>query len=212
SIIIITSFFKLILGDVWFNYAMFLVIIVGLLFALTFLLQDLIRLFNFSYMPPNAIRMCMAGLTPEELDTFSSTFVMVFGFAPLLFFNFPIFFIALLITAIADAMASIFGIRAYEKQRNHEFPKGSGKSFEGYLGGIFSTFLCVLFGVAFSNFFGLSNWSFTITIYLAIILSLVFFAIDVITAKILLQDNYLNPLVIGLITIWFLGLISIPIY
>ncbi len=210
GIIAITHGFKYLLGNAWSDYALFIVIIVGMDFALTFLLQDLIRLFDFSYMPPNAIKMCFAGLTPDELNTFSSTSVMVFAFGPFIFFSFPIFFIVILITSVADAMATIFGLIASDKK--HHFPKGTDKSIEGYVGGVFFTFICTIFGVMFSNFLGLSNWSWELTVFLGFLLSIVFFLIDAATTKIKLQDNYLNPFIIGGITILILLLLNIPIF
>lgn len=209
-IIIFYFFFQPILGNVWIDYALFVILIIGIDFALTFLVQDLIRLFDFSYMPPNAIKMCHAGLTPDELDSFSSTSVMVFAFGPFLFLSFPLLFIVLLITSIADAMASIFGILAANKK--HHFPKGTDKSIEGYIGGGLFTFICTIFGVLFSNFFGLSTWSIELALFIASILSIIFFFIDVITSKVKLQDNYLNPLITGLSIIMILISLNISIF
>ena len=212
GVVMITSLFRDLLGEMWINYAMFIIICIGLDFAFTFLLQDLIRLYDFSYMPPNAIKMCAAGLTPDELDTFTSTSVMVFGFAPFLFVAFPIFFIELLITAVADAMASIFGLIASNRGEKHIFPRGTEKSIEGYIGGFIFTFLCTVLGALFSNVYGLSNWPLAIILTLALILSVVFVIIDIITSKIKLQDNYLNPLIIGLVSIAYINAVGLPIF
>lgn len=211
-LIVLFYFLQFLLDGRWFNYALFFIIIVGVDFALTFALGDLIRLLDFSYMPPTAAGLFASGLTDEELDTFCSSAVMVFGFVPFLFFSFPIFFISLLITAVADAMAAIFGIMAANHEKKHEFPKGSSKSLEGYFGGIVFSFLCVLFGVWFSNIFGLSAWPFDITIMLGIILAITFFLIDITTTKIRLQDNYVNPLIMGLVSIVFLLSTNIAIF
>ena len=209
-IIVLFSFFQGLLGDAWSPYALFFIIIIGIDFAFTFIVQDLIRLFDFSYMPPNAVRMCNAGLTPDELDTFSSTSVMVFSFGPFVFLSFPIFFIVLLVTSVADAMASFFGIKIGEKK--HRFPKSTDKSIEGYVGGFVFTFICTIFAIVFSNFFGLSNWSIELALYLAIILSIVFVLIDIITSKVKLQDNYLNPFITGIVIILVLISLNISIF
>ncbi|MFX1393454.1 MAG: phosphatidate cytidylyltransferase [Promethearchaeota archaeon] len=209
-IVIFYFFLKDFLGNVWSNYALFFIVIIGIDFAFTFLCEDLIRLFDFSYMPPTAIKMCYAGLIPDELDTFSSTSVMVFSFGPFIFLSFPIFFIVLLITSVSDAMAALFGILASDKK--HHFPKGTDKSIEGYIGGFIFTFICTLFGTVFSNFFGFSNWSIELALYLALILSIVFVIIDIITTKVKLSDNYLNPLVTGLVLILLLISLNIPIF
>ena len=193
----------------WIDYALFFSIIIGVGFASTFIIEDLIRLFDFSYMPPNARKLCEAGLTPDELDSFSSTSVMIFSFGPFIFFGFPIFFIAITITTIADAMASIFGIAAENKGKKHLFPKWSDKSIEGYVGGTLFTFLCVVASVAFSNLLGLSDWSIGIIISLALLLSIEFFLIDFITTKIKLQDNFLNPFIMGFTAVLYLMALNV---
>ena len=209
-IFIFYFFFKGLLGEAWSSYALFFIIIIGIDFGFTFIAEDLIRLFDFSYMPPNAIKMCYAGLTPDELDTFSSTAVMVFSFGPFIFLNFPIFFIVLLITSVSDAMAAIIGLLASDKK--HRFPKSTDKSIEGYIGGFIFTFISTLFGIIFSNFFGFSNWSMELAFYLGLILSIVFVLIDIITSKVKLSDNYLNPFITGLIVILLLISVNISIF
>ncbi|MFX1258386.1 MAG: phosphatidate cytidylyltransferase [Promethearchaeota archaeon] len=210
TIVIFYFFFKGLLGNAWSNYALFFIVIIGVDFAFTFTIEDLIRLFDFSYMPPTAIKMCSAGLVPDELDTFSSTSVMVFSFGPFLFLSFPIFFIVLLITSVSDAMAAIIGIKFSDKK--HRFPKSTDKSIEGYIGGFIFTFICTLFGVVFSNFFGLSNWSIKLVLYLALILSVVFVLIDITTSKLKLSDNYLNPIITGIVIALVLMILNISIF
>ncbi len=209
-IIIVYYLLHDLLRHTWSDYALFIVIIVGIDFALIFIAQDLIRLFDFSYMPPTAIKMCKAGLTPEELDSFSSTSVMVFSFGPFIFFSFPIFFIVILITSVADAMASMIGILTGDKK--HRFPKNTNKSIEGYISGFVFTFICTIFAVIFSNYFQLSDWDFELTLYIALVLSAVFVFIDLITSKITLQDNYLNPFITGLVLVIILINAKIPVF
>ncbi|MHA1272402.1 MAG: hypothetical protein ACTSQP_00780 [Promethearchaeota archaeon] len=208
---VLIFYFLTFLDGAWIDYALFFVIIIGVDFALTFLMQDIIRLFDFSFMPPKAIGWCAAGLTPDELDSFSSTSVMVFSFGPFLFFSFPIFYIVILITSVADAMASIFGIYAADKGFEHKFPGDSCKTIEGYIGGIIFTFICVIFAITLSNLLNLSDISFELTLGLALILSIEFFLIDILTSKIELQDNYLNPFVMGISSILYLMVFNLPI-
>lgn len=209
-IAIVYYFFFELLGNAWFDYAMFIIFIIGIDFALTFIAQDLIRLFDFSYMPPTAIKMCKAGLTPDELDSFSSTSVMVFSFVPFIIFSFPILFIVILITSVADAMASMIGI--FKGDKKHHFPKSTSKSIEGYIGGFIFTFICIVFAVVFSNHFRLSNWGLELTLYVALILSIVFVFIDLLTSKIKLQDNYLNPFITGFVLILILITVNISVF
>ncbi|HEY0087908.1 MAG TPA: hypothetical protein VGB37_03635, partial [Candidatus Lokiarchaeia archaeon] len=85
--------------------------------------------------------------------------------------------------------------------KKHNFPKSTDKSIEGYIAGFGFTFVCTVFGALFCNFFGLSNWPLDIILLLSLILSIVFLLIDIITSKIKLQDNYLNPFVCGIVAI-----------
>lgn len=210
--IILAYFMRGLFQEAWTSYGLMLVIIIGLDFAFTFILGDLIRLFDFSYMPPTASRMFAAGLTPEELNSFASTAVMVFGFAPFLFFSFSIFFIVLLITAVADAVASIFGILTEKYGTPHHFPKGSDKTIEGYLGGVLSSFFCTIGGALFSNLFGFSAWAWNDILLIGAFMGGVFLVLDLITSKIGIQDNYLNPLVSGLILSAVVFFLNYPVF
>ena len=107
-------------------------------------------------------------------------------------------------------MASIVGIKV--GNRKHRFPKSTDKSIEGYIGGFVFTFLCTVFGALFSNFFGLSNWSLELILTLALLLGIVFVLLDIITSKIRLQDNYLNPFVCGLVMVLFLIYFNVSIF
>ncbi|MEJ2277107.1 MAG: phosphatidate cytidylyltransferase [Candidatus Lokiarchaeota archaeon] len=199
TIILVFYNFRSFLGTAWFSYAAIFIVILGIDFAFTFLIGDLVRLLGFSWMPPNASKLFRAGMTDQELDSFTSTSVMVFGFGPFIFAPFPIFIIILLVTAVADACASISGLLAGNNK--HNFPKKSDKSLEGYIGGTIATFLCAIIGVLFSNLFGLSNWLWNKILFVALISSITFLLIDLITSKIKLQDNYVNPIAIGIILI-----------
>jgi hypothetical protein len=202
------------IGTKWQAYCMYFILIIGIDFAITFIIGDLVRLYNFEYMPPLAGRLFKVGLKSDELDSFSSTSVMIYGFVPFFLFDFPIFLIILLITSVADGMASIFGIIAAKKGRIHIFPKGSHKSIEGYIGGALFTIFSVYFGVAFSNFFGFSDpavWTMELTLIIAIALTIVITLIDLITVKIRLLDNWLNPFACGLVLITILVINGVPL-
>ncbi|TFF93772.1 MAG: hypothetical protein EU543_02825 [Promethearchaeota archaeon] len=209
SVIIIYFFFSPLLGNRWFDYARFTIVILGVDFAFTFIIGDLVRLLDFSYMPPIPAKLFRKAMVDIELDTFTSTSVIVFGFGPFLFFDFPIFLIVLLIAAVADACASVSGLLA---KKRHYFPPKTDKTIEGYLGGIVFTFLCTVLGVSFTSLFGLSNWSIELTLFIAIILSITFFFIDLFTSKFKIQDNYLNPLISGGILLLILYLLNIPLF
>ncbi|MFX1399076.1 MAG: hypothetical protein ACFFAS_18785 [Promethearchaeota archaeon] len=199
--------------NIWRNFSLFFVVVIGIDFAYTFLLGDLIRLLDYSYMPRVVGKLFAIGLNPEELDTFSSTSIMVFGFAPFLLLQFPLFFIILLVTSVADGMASIFGLLAEKKGKKHRFPKKGHKSIEGYIGGSLFAFLSTIFGGFFSNLFGFSDpsiWTIHLFLSLGLILAIVIFIIDVITSnKINICDNYLNPLACGIAAMAFLTIIGV---
>jgi CDP-diglyceride synthetase len=199
TIFVFLSNFKFVLGNAWSSYAVMFIVILGIDFAFTFLIGDIVRLLDFSWMPEKASRLFKSGMTDQELNSFTSTSVMVFGFGPFILTTFSIFIIVLLVTAVADACASIFGLLAGENK--HNFPDDSDKSIEGYIGGIMATFLCTIFAIMFSNFFGLSNWTWSKIIIISLITSITFFLIDLLTSKIKLQDNYLNPIVIGVVLV-----------
>ncbi len=209
-IILLCYLMKGILMDAWSDYAFFIIIVIGIDFAFMFILEDLIRLLAFDYMPHFVINLCKAGLYSDELDTFSSTFVMIFSFGPFIVLSFPIFFIILLISSIADAMSSVVGMHFYNKR--HYFPKNSHKTIEGYLAGAGFSFICSIFGAVFSNIMGFSEWSFSLIILIAIIASIIFLGIDLLTSRIKLQDNFLNPICIGIGIITFLSLLNIPLF
>ncbi|MBN1216606.1 MAG: hypothetical protein JXA99_14350 [Candidatus Lokiarchaeota archaeon] len=202
--------FKNNLGERWMSYSIFFIAIVGVDFAFTFIIGDVVRLLDFSYMPPKAADLFKAAMTSDELNTFTSTSVMVFGFGPFIFFNFTIFFIVVLISAIADAFASITGLMA--SKMGHNFPKDTSKTIEGYIGGIIVCFFCTIFGSYYSILLGISNWDIYSILLIAIVLAIVFFLIDLITSKIELQDNYLNSLIIGSSLLILLILLKIQIF
>ncbi|TXT67745.1 MAG: conserved membrane protein of unknown function [Promethearchaeota archaeon] len=210
SIVIICFFLSpVLLGERWLDYARFIITIVGVIFAFTFIIGDLVRLLDFSYMPPIVAKWFKQAMTRDELDTFTSTSVMVFGFGPFLIFKFQIFIVVLLITAVADAFASLFGLLTKNK---HHFPKNSKKTIEGYIGGVLASFICTVFAALFSWFFGLNTWSIPITLIVAFIMALTFLVIDLATSILQLQDNYLNPLICGGILLMSLILLGVPIY
>lgn len=197
------------LGIKWLEYARFIIAIVGIVFAFTFIIGDIVRLLDFSFMPPIVAEWFQKAMTKEEIDSFTSTSLMVVGFGIFLLLDFPIFLIVLLISSIADAFASIFGLLAKNK---HYFPKGTRKTVEGYMGGALTTFLCTLFAIFFTSLLGKCNWSIEASLFIAIVMAITFFVIDLITAKIKLQDNYLNPLISGGVLVLILIFLDIPIY
>ncbi|MBD3214804.1 MAG: hypothetical protein GF311_19490 [Candidatus Lokiarchaeota archaeon] len=209
TVVIIYFLFTPLLGTRWFDYARFTIVILGVDFAFTFILGDLIRLLDFSYMPPIPAKLFQKAMTDAELNTFTSTSVMVFGFGPFLFFDFSIFLIILLIAAVADACASMSGLLAKNK---HHFPPNTDKTIEGYIGGVVFTFLCTIFGVFFASLFGLSDWSIEVILWVAVVLSITFFIIDLITSEVKIQDNYLNPLICGMVLLITLTLLGVPIF
>ncbi len=199
------------LGPKWFDYARFAIAIIGISFAFTFLVGDIVRLLDFSYMPSIVADWFKKAMTEKEIDTFTSTSLMVFGFGPFLLFSFPIFLIVILVSAVADAFASISGLMAKNK---HYFPKGaqSEKTIEGYIGGALSAFLCTLFAVAFAWIVDQANWPPLITLIVAGIIAIAFLGIDLLTSVINLQDNYLNPLITGGLLLLILPILNIPIF
>lgn len=191
------------LGATWKSYAMMFIIIIGIEFAIFFMIGDTVRLFDFSWCPPNAAKLYLGAMSPKEDYTYTSTAAMIFGFAPFLFFDFTVFTIILVITCLSDAMAYIIG-STYGVPKEHFFPKDSQKTVEGYLGGVVFTFVSVMIGSIFSN------WSLELKLSVSVLMAITFFLIDFSNSK--LQDNYLNPLICGLVLIIYLSILNVPIF
>ena len=174
-----------------YSFAFWLIITVGFAFVVMFQFADMARLNKPATLPGWAQKWYKKSMKPDELDTFISSAPLVLSFVPFVFAPFPIFAAVSLITAGADAAASLVG-KKYGKRR---FKESSKKTIEGYVAGSSMTFLIV---ILISGLY--HPWmavSIGIIVTMAIIASVLFFLIDAILSK-NVTDNILNPILTGL--------------
>jgi dolichol kinase len=184
----------------WEGLSVFLILLIGLCFIITFSVADIVRIRWNPLLPEWASKLFSKGLRKEEVEhnTFTTTSAMVLAFSPWILASLFIFMIVALITSISDAMAAIMGFRFGK----HNFPSKSTKTVEGYLGGIITTFGLVLICCALMSSIN--------PLYIVIIGSMLagsFFLVDVLNIPI--DDNKINPQVVGITAIILIGLIGL---
>ena len=179
------------LGLDTYSFAFWLIITVGFAFCVMFQVADLARLTKPSLLPKWAKAWYSKSMKPDELDTFISSAPLVLSFVPFVFAPFPIFAAVALITAGADAAASLIG----KKYGKHKFNENSKKTIEGYIAGFSMTFLIVvMISGIYHPFMAVSL---TLIVSMAFVASIIFFLVDSILSK-SITDNILNPILCGL--------------
>ena len=174
-----------------YSFAFWLIITVGFGFVVMFMIADLARLNAYHSIPDWAVAWYSKSVKPQELNTFISSAPLVLSFVPFLFAPFPVFAAVALITAGADAVASLVG----KKYGKHKFKEDSVKTIEGYVAGGGMTFIIVLLISGVYNQFWAVNIGIVMT--MAIVASLLFFLVDSVLSK-NITDNILNPILCGL--------------
>jgi len=174
-----------------YSFAYWLIIMVGFSFVVMFAFADLARLNAYYSIPDWAVAWYKKSVKPQELNTFISSAPLVLSFVPFLFAPFPVFASVALITAGADAVASLVG----KKYGKHKFKEDSVKTIEGYVAGGGMTFIIVLMIAGVYNEFWAVNIGIVMT--MAIVASLLFFLVDSVLSK-NITDNILNPILCGL--------------
>lgn len=182
-----------------YSFAFWLIITVGFAFCVMFQFADLARLSKPNLLPKWAQAWYSKSMKPDELNTFISSAPLVLSFVPFVFAPFPIFAAVALITAGADAAASLVG----KKYGKRKFRESSVKTIEGYVAGAGMTFMIV---VIISGIY--INWmavNMVIILSMAIVASITFFLVDAFLSK-SITDNILNPILTG-VGMWVLVLI-----
>jgi dolichol kinase len=182
-----------------YSFAFWLIITVGFGFCVMFLMADLARLNRYHWLPDWAREWYKKSMKPDELNTFISSAPLVLSFVPFVFAPFPIFAAVALITAVADAAASLVG----KKYGKRKFNENSVKTIEGYIAGASMTFLIVV--IVSGVYIQWMAVNLVIIISMALIASIIFFFVDAFFSK-NITDNILNPLGCG-IGMWFILLI-----
>ncbi len=175
-----------------YSFAFWLIITVGFGFCAMFQIADLARLNRFYLIPEWAVGWFSKSMKPSELDTFVSSAPLVLSFVPFVFAPFPIFAAVSLITAGADAAASLIG----KKYGKHKFFETSNKTIEGFLAGAAMTFLIVVFIISLYNPLMNVTVNIGIIVAMATMAAFLFFIIDAFAKNV--TDNILNPLITGL--------------
>ena len=178
------------------EYAVFLILTVGLTGILIFAALDYIRLsFIFEnrtmyHLMPNVInKLLLRTLKPGELYDFTKPVATVLAFVPIFFFPFGIFATAALIASLGDAAASLMGLRFGK----HHFPKKSKKTIIGYVSGFIASFMTAI--VVLSLFEPTIDLVKIIT--MAVGGASVFLIVDILSPRI--DDNILNPIFSALV-------------
>ncbi|MHA1293272.1 MAG: hypothetical protein ACTSQJ_11475 [Promethearchaeota archaeon] len=181
-----------------YSFAFWLIITVGFAFCIMFQVADLARLNKPYLLPVWAQKWYSKSMKPDELDTFISSAPLVLSFVPFVFAPFPIFAAVALITAGADAAASLVG----KKYGKHKFKDDSKKTIEGYIAGASMTFLIVVLIAGIYHPFMAVSVGLIMT--MAIVATMLFLLIDAFAENI--TDNILNPILTGL-GMWIIILI-----
>jgi len=182
-----------------YSFAYWLIITIGYGFCVMFMIADLARLNAFHSIPDWAVVWYSKSMKPSELNSFISSAPLVLSFVPFIFAPFPIFASVALITAGADAAASLIG----KKYGKHKFKENSVKTIEGYIAGGAMTFLIVIIISGVYNQFWAVNIGIIMT--MAIVASVLFFLVDSVLSH-NITDNILNPILTGL-GMWVIVLI-----
>ncbi len=184
------------LGLDTYSFAYWLIITVGFAFCVMFQVADLARLSKPYLLPQWAKSWYSKSMKPDELESYISSAPLVLSFVPFVFAPFPIFAAVALITAGADAAASLVG----KKYGKHKFKENSKKTIEGYIAGFSMTFLIVVMVTGIYHPF--MAVSIGIIVTMAIVASMLFLLIDAFAGNI--TDNILNPILTGLGMWWIL--------
>ena len=154
---------------------------------------DLFRLNSFEKLGKFGTRWFEDSLRPSELETFTPGSIMILSWIPFFLVNIQILLDIVLISSISDGITSIIGIKFGKIAI-----KGTKKKLEGTIAGIITTYLIVIIINLIFPFQGLQNFEIHI---IALFAAIGFGLVDIFSRKI--TDNFLNPVVTGLI-IWIM--------
>ena len=156
-------------------------------------IADLFRLNNFEKLGKFGTRWFEDSLRPSELETFAQGSIMILSWIPFFLINIQILLDIVLISSISDGITSIIGIK-FGKIKI----KGTKKKLEGTIAGIITTYIIILIINLILPFQGLQAFEIHI---IALFAAIGFGLVDIFGRKI--TDNFLNPVVTGLI-IWIM--------
>ncbi|MHA1146006.1 MAG: diacylglycerol/polyprenol kinase family protein [Candidatus Helarchaeota archaeon] len=170
------------------------------------ILTDLVRIYKFRYYP---IKEVGNMIRTKERNVFGPHVYLITGMlVAVLLFPPVVAMVAISISALGDAMATIVGI-TLGKRRVHPNHPETRKTWEGCLGGIIGSFVfgLISYFIMATYYFGTIN----LTIIIAgILMSLagagVFFIIDYFSPPLKVSDNVVNPVLCGIVGLIIFGL------
>lgn len=191
------------------DLGIFLIINCGFGGLFLFAAADIIRLSYFfkdqgisvfHLLPATVLNILTKRMHAKELFTFIPTVLILLSFIPFLPAPFAVFGTVTLIASISDAMASIFG-KAFSQAfpGRGVFPSSKYRYFKsktvaGYFAGFISTFFITLVMLIA---FPIPALSINAMILTPLLTATTFIFIDILSLQI--NDNFLNPVVCGLV-------------
>ena len=173
----------------------FIVLNIGFALVTLFTLGDLLRLYNFKYLPEWGVQLFTSAMKKKELRSYSSPPGTIVAISIFFILPFPIFASVAMLIGVSDSLASLVG-----KNYGKKFLKvGSDKKVEGTIAGVIvgivSTLaLCFVFR---------PDWVWYASILLALTAGGVFALFDYIDHP-TINDNLSVPIVAGLL-MWLIA-------
>lgn len=151
---------------------------------------EIIRLVKFKVLGKFATKMGKISIYPDELDTYTAALPLMLTVIPFMAYSAQVLYCIALIASMSDSAASIVGKRFGKKRGNDK------KTLEGYIAGFVSAYLFVNLVEIIYPFVGLAWYEVQI---MAIGAATGFFLVDKYIRNI--PDNFMNPLIVGIILI-----------
>ncbi len=170
------------------QFGRFLIFNIGFVLVNLFTLGDLLRLYNFKYLPGWGVNLFTSAMKKKELNSYSSPPGTIVAIAIFFIFPFPIFASIAMLIGISDSLASLIG-----KNYGKRFLKvDSDKKLEGTLAGVIAgvvatLILCFIFA---------PSWPWYVNVLLALIAGGVFALFDYLDFN-KINDNLSVPIVAG---------------
>ncbi|MHA1131240.1 MAG: hypothetical protein ACTSQI_08970 [Candidatus Helarchaeota archaeon] len=172
------------------QFGRFLIFNIGFVLVNLFTLGDLIRLYNFKYLPGWAVHLFTSAMKKKELNSYSSPPGTIMAISIFFVLPFPIFASIAMLIGISDSLASLVG----KNFGKHYLRTGSDKKLEGTIAGAISGIaVTILLCIIFTPY-----WPWYAIILLSVIAGGVFALFDYIDHK-HINDNLSVPIVAGLL-------------
>ncbi|NVM28997.1 MAG: hypothetical protein HWN65_09135 [Candidatus Helarchaeota archaeon] len=173
----------------------FIIFNIGFALVNLFTLGDLLRLYNFKYIPGWGVNLFTSAMKKKELRSYSSPPGTIVAIAIFFVLPFPIFASVAMLIGVSDSMASLVG-KNFGKR---DLKAGSDKKLEGTIVGVVVGFISTLvLCFVFSPL-----WRWYVNLLLALTAAGVFALFDYIDHP-TINDNLSVPIVAGLL-MWLIA-------